>query len=481
MEYSNFFDENRLDVIIKYLYVKAYVENNNYDYYKKLYLNSIKVINGGIEDEKKSIEDFLFNFNKLIDSIKKKGFNKKYSIPIGKDGIILNGAHRLAVCMYFKIEPEFKQEKENSHCKYNYHFFIKSGFKENYLYEVINFYCKLKEVNIFILWEPSKKFWENIKKDIEKRYNILFENTFNLEKNSMRKLIKDMYAYEYNLENNNYIDLKIKNLEHYSKNSSFKVLITKTNKDDSYFKRGNQIVNKELFELKDLIRDKLKKTIDKDLFISLHTNDNSEHSKYLINILYNKNNLNYLNYRSSKFIKKIDFKLKKLENFLNSNNISKDEICIDSGSVLELLGIRESSDLDLISINKYNLKTDLIEFHERDINIDRTKISDKEIINNPNYHFYYKGFKFMNLELVKLRKDKNNKKEAFDIKLIDNFLKQKKHNKINYVEELNFKIRVFMYSIYRKVTILIIRNLSQNQKNLIKKFLNKFFGKNYKI
>ncbi|MFT4261026.1 MAG: hypothetical protein ACMXX9_01185, partial [Candidatus Woesearchaeota archaeon] len=96
MNYFNYFNENRLDIIIKYLYVKSYVENNNYEYYKKLYLTSIKIINGGFEDNKKSIDDFLNKFNKLITSIQKKGFNKKYSIPIGKDGIILNGAHRLA-------------------------------------------------------------------------------------------------------------------------------------------------------------------------------------------------------------------------------------------------------------------------------------------------------------------------------------------------------------------------------------------------
>ncbi|MCH8519517.1 MAG: hypothetical protein LAT82_02060 [Nanoarchaeota archaeon] len=469
----NYFDETRLDVIIKYLYVKAYVENNNYQYYKNLYINSIKLINGGIEDDKSSVDNFLEKFNTLIDSIQKKGFDKNFPIPVGENNIILNGAHRLAVCMYFNIEPKIENKKEISKCNYDLDFFKKGGIKEKDIFKLINTYSKFKQqLNIFILWEPSKKYWNKIKTDISKEYQIIFDYTFKLDKKSMRNLIREMYVFEYNFENSNYIDLKIKNLEHFSRNQYFYVIITKSKKEKE-FDRGGKIALEDLINLKEKIRDKMNKILPKELFITLHTNDNLSHSQYLINLIFNDNNLKYLNLRSKKFVNKLDKKLLQFQKILNLKDISKQEICIVEDSVLELCGIRESKDLDIISKTSLNFEynDEFIETHKRDINIEKTKISDDEIIYNHDYHFYYKGFKFMNLELIKLRKDKHNKKEAFDIKLIDNFLKQKQHNKINYLEEINFKIRVFIFSIYWKIVKISIKYLSESQKNFIKKIL----------
>src|SRR5690606_27486756 len=89
----------RLDIIIKYLYIEAYIEKKNYRYYLDLYKRHIAYRTGGIEDKKRSINEYIKEFNTLIDSIRINGFDKNFAIPVSKyNGIILNGAHRLACC-----------------------------------------------------------------------------------------------------------------------------------------------------------------------------------------------------------------------------------------------------------------------------------------------------------------------------------------------------------------------------------------------
>ncbi|MFT4244724.1 MAG: hypothetical protein ACMXYB_04710 [Candidatus Woesearchaeota archaeon] len=457
----NYFDENRMDIVIKYLYVKAYIEQKYVKYFENLYLSSIKRINGGIEDDKKSPQDFLKKFNKLIKSIEKNGFNKKYPIPIGEDGILLNGAHRLAVCMYLNISPEVKYFKKKSELKFDINFFEKAGFKKIHIYRIINEYCKLKpNKNIFILWEPSKKYWKSIKSKISKSQRIVFQNQYRLNKKAMRNLIKDMYYYEFKHSLKNYINLKISNLEKYSTNSQILVIVTEP------------ILNTPTIQIKNEIREKLHNKIPRELFITLHTNDNLEHSRYLINLLFNYNNIEYLNYISDKYSKKVEKKLLFLENFIQKNNINKEDICIDSGTVLEICGIRSSSDIDIIVKEKpKNIKkVPLVEIHNKNINSHKTNISDEEIIDLDYCHFYYKGFKCVNLGLIKLRKNSESKKEKIDIKLIENFLTKKKFSHLHIFEELNFKFKVFIYYFFKKTSNLLF---TENQKKVLLNKLEK--------
>lgn len=104
---NNLLSFYRYDIFIKYFYVKSYIENNNYELFKDIYLSSIKCFNNFLEPDgsKRSKNDFINNFNNLIDSIKNKGFTS--IIPISKTGIPIDGAHRVAICLYFKIDINY--------------------------------------------------------------------------------------------------------------------------------------------------------------------------------------------------------------------------------------------------------------------------------------------------------------------------------------------------------------------------------------
>lgn len=127
----NLISEYRYDVFIKYYYVQAYITNNNYDMAKKIYLNHIKSFNNFNEPDgrKNTPENFIKNFNNLINDVKKYGI--KTIIPITKNGEIIDGAHRLAIALYLKLNVQFAIF-DLLDANYGKKFFIDRGFNPEY-------------------------------------------------------------------------------------------------------------------------------------------------------------------------------------------------------------------------------------------------------------------------------------------------------------------------------------------------------------
>ncbi len=128
----------RYDVYVKYFYVKSYIEKDNYDFAKKIYLSHIKAFNNFFEPDgsKSSPDDFIDNFNILIESIKAGGLNKTV-IPISKTGIPIDGAHRLAICLYLKIKIMFLVF-DLLDAKYDREFFVSRGMSDSYCMPIDN-------------------------------------------------------------------------------------------------------------------------------------------------------------------------------------------------------------------------------------------------------------------------------------------------------------------------------------------------------
>lgn len=145
----NLISKYRYDVFIKYYYVQEYIERNNYNIAKEIYLQHIKSFNNFVEPDgrKYSQEDFIKNFNYLIEDIKSNGINKTI-IPITKNGEIIDGAHRLATALYLNFKIQFAIFALLD-ANYNKEFFLNRGFKEEYV-EIID-----KEVMKKLKWKKK--------------------------------------------------------------------------------------------------------------------------------------------------------------------------------------------------------------------------------------------------------------------------------------------------------------------------------------
>lgn len=133
----NLLSKYRFDIFVKYYYVKSYIENKDMTEAKEIYLSHIKAFNNFYEPDgkKKSAKDFIEKFEALIENIKFCNNLDKTVIPISTTGIPIDGAHRIAIALYFNLEVRY--------CvfdlldgKYDDIFFLQRGMPYEYVQKI---------------------------------------------------------------------------------------------------------------------------------------------------------------------------------------------------------------------------------------------------------------------------------------------------------------------------------------------------------
>ena len=133
----NLLSKYRFDIFVKYYYVKSYIENYDLKEAKKIYLSHIKAFNNFHDPDgrKNNAKDFIIKFNSLIENIKSCKNLDKTIIPISTTGIPIDGAHRIAIALYFDLKIQY--------CvfdlldgKYDEIFFLQRGMPYKYVQEI---------------------------------------------------------------------------------------------------------------------------------------------------------------------------------------------------------------------------------------------------------------------------------------------------------------------------------------------------------
>lgn len=97
----------RIDLAAKIAYIEARESGGDMAFARELYRKHIEAFSEGYftepgDNSKTSLDCFFSAFDALIDDYKANGFDEKKSlVPIGRDNIILDGAHRTACAIYF--------------------------------------------------------------------------------------------------------------------------------------------------------------------------------------------------------------------------------------------------------------------------------------------------------------------------------------------------------------------------------------------
>jgi hypothetical protein len=91
-----------------------------------------------------------------------------------------------------------------------------------------------------------------------------------------------------------------------------------------------------------------------------------------------------------------------------------DNTVITGSTILSLYGLRDCKDIDLIYY-----KNAPVDSHNQYLKT-HYKLSLDDIINNPLYHLYYNGFKYVSLDVIKNMKIiRNEPKDIADVKLVE--------------------------------------------------------------
>lgn len=437
---KNLINHKRLDVIVKYLFAKEILEHNDYttDCYKDLYIRHILMRTMGIEpidlkgnvSSKCKIDDYLESFNNLIQDIKNNGYDKDFPIPIANNGLLSNGAHRLAASL--ALGNDVCIEPAEIGFGWGFDWFCQNGFNTEDKQRILKGFVDTKAENcsIFVVWNPLFKYLDNVKSIINKYFDIVGDVELDFEDNyiAFTNVILEIYEPNISKTNDETVILeKAKLLQ--ASYLNFKVIVV-TNQDK------NQ--DKDIFELtkacKDEIRNLFNHVLPKECFCTVHSSDCEAETKYLAAILLSPNNIKHLKMRlSTEYANNFVQEVRSLSRFLQTKGIPSNEVSVIGTGVLTALGIQKefNSDIDFIIDHKYreNYGWGAVKLSDKyDIGVSSKlangPIHDNIIIYNDEYHFWFKGIKFANLEIIKDRKSVNPRpKDLIHLRQIELFEK----------------------------------------------------------
>lgn len=409
-----FLTPERFDLIAKYIYVKHKDINSKSNFAKELYLKHIEVFNGFYEaDESNKIGevDFLKSFDTLIDSIKNKGFDKKVVIPINNSQIALDGAHRLAICLYLNKDIQYVNVQLESK-SFNYKYFLNAGLDICYLDEMALEYINIKQNNLYLvfIWPTSGGKHENdLKKILNKYGTIVYRKNIFLTKRGSVNLIRNLYKQEDWLGNakNEYIGAQNKANWCFEKEGYVRVFL---------FESDKSMVN-----MKDEVRDIFK--VSKH---SIHITDTPDEVTVFSKLVFNDNTVHWMNFSGFTEYSWFNKLFKHYKNWLKNNNNDINDFCVDGSSTLSAYGIRPARDLDFFYSGTQNVSTGFKEIDCHNIRLDNVKESLDDQIYNPKNYFYFDSFKFISLEnLIAYKKERGEEKDLEDLNKIYNLINDK--------------------------------------------------------
>ena len=416
-----FLKQKRFDLIFKYLYLK-YPEN---DFVKGAYLENIRAFNGFYEVEpsdgvaKNSAEDFLRSFDVLYNSIQTGGFDKKMGIiPLGDNGEISDGAHRLAVCAYLDLDVETKGDGRND--LYDYKFFEHQKMDPDIMDYGALEYVKLNHnayiVNLHSVTDTAKD--DQVVQILEKYGFVYYKKEINLTFDGYVNLKKLSYGSFWDREDwIGNVENKFAGAQMHAKNSM-----------------GKNPLRAFVFVCNDLQKVIQAKAEIRELFnlgnFSIHINDSREEAIWLAETYFNKNSLEMINRRPLDYEDpQFDKMVEELKKTAQQHKVDLGDICGAGSTPFDIYGLRGSSDLDFLYCgNKdFDIQTETLSNHDSEL--DYYPFPKKIIIQNPEHHFYYHGLKFITLDVLYEMKKKRHEipKDVNDCKMIECFRKNKKY------------------------------------------------------
>lgn len=308
MEAKDLINPRRIDIIVKYYYIKARETGENLDLAKEIYTRHIEAFSDGTfteqgKPEKNTIEKYFEVFDGLIDSFKEKGFDEELSLlPVGKNNEILDGSHRAACALYFNQRVKVIKFEDLS-VDYGFEFFKKRLLDDFYLDFIAKEYVNLdRDVYAMFVWPRigTDKNEEYIDKSLkEDGFHVLYKKKIKLDKEGLWNVVFNTYKDEFWVGNpsNKFKGVDDNRNLNYSDEGSLYVYILNNLEVDS------------LIEKKEALREHFGVGNN-----SIHSFDTSEESIELLDILLDKDYDNILyenflntkdvNYTFSKYVKR---------------------------------------------------------------------------------------------------------------------------------------------------------------------------------
>lgn len=410
---------HRFDMTAKILYIKY----KNIDWFKELYKNHILTFNGGWEHPgtKVNIAEFLTEFDKLIESFKTGGFNEGYPITVDINNLLIDGMHRLTLSYMYETKLLAEIDKYTPGQPYNFTFFknrnpgnplagrpiILNGMEDKYMDRMaLEFmlhsahYSGTKIITMFPKAVGKKKELESL---LTEYGTIYYKKRIKVTKQALINLTHELYRGEEWVGGFFPKDTLKANRCWGEDDVRIYVfapkIITGTNRHIS------------MREVKEKIRD-----IYQVGNHSVHIHDDPGEGIRIAKAVLSNNTWHLFHH-----MKEIPMSNRSMLSTYHTAISDSDKYCIGGSFVLSLYGLRESRDLDYLSLDR-----DTRDWYG-DISCHNGQIqyypsTKEDIICNPDYHMYFAGMKIITLDTLKhMKASRKEPKDIVDISLISKF------------------------------------------------------------
>lgn len=333
----------RFDLAAKIAYIEAREKGGDMSFARELYRKHIAAFSEGTytepgDENKTSLDKFFSVFDELIDDYKENGFDSNKSlIPIGRNNIILDGAHRTACAIYYGgtvSTISFPQFEVN----FDYRYFQGRRLSNEMLEYMAVVYSRYASKPLYLacLWpvSPTPKRPQAVSL-IAAQYGIVYDSTIMLKKNGLRNFMMQIYQHQdwIGTPENHFAGVMGKVNACFAPNAPTEAIL---------FEGGSL---EEVLQLKQDIRALFQ--LDKH---AVHISDTNEETKLMASLLFHKNSRHALNYGKPDTFPQFFCKLKELKGT---------GAALSDFATLAYFGISDTEDIlaTSMSIDKLNPRT----------------------------------------------------------------------------------------------------------------------------
>jgi hypothetical protein len=400
---------NRLDIGMRILYLE--LKTKAPELAETIYFEDLRAQTLGALVDPDNLQKSNFNiFKKVFDDVSEeissKGFDVDQTlIPVSKSGSIINGAHRLSAALFHGRDVAFIQTTlPPITCDHSY--FYERAVPVNVIEQsVVQLLRYARNCFMAFLWPSGSA---NIDLTESLFENVVYKKKLSLTNKGKLNLLFQCYHHMdwVGDENSNYRGLHQKLFECFPANGDVTMII---------FQAEGGI--EQVRAVKEKVRD-----INCLGYSSVHITDTREELLRLANLLCNNNGLHYLN--NAKLINNRHHEV--LQSILKlslEKRLDSRDFIIDGSWLLELYGLRNSDDLDILAASGRDDIYKSLNFDSRLKEIQYHKKTVNEIIYNPDNYFYFFGVKLIGFEqLQSMKRSRGETKDLLDVQLMSGLM-----------------------------------------------------------
>jgi hypothetical protein len=440
---------SRLDLVLKYLFFRSLAGAGDRSRWESFYRRHILDRTNGVEprdsfqkthSEKFSVDHYVSGCADLLRSFQSRGFSPSYPIPLGTDQKPLNGAHRIACALATQNPILVAPVQLGCRKPWGFRWFLERGYPPDLLADLLYHYAHLttKAIGTMILWGPIMPQWRQVMNDLKGKVGLVGWLDFSFEENpfAFESIVHDMYALQW--KDLDQANIRRKTILLNQSRRMFRLLLVEDLFDNQ------KTFRRALTAVRSNVRKSLSHLVPKESFCTCHAAVTEIESSYLVELLlgYGSRKHHALR-RSGQPRRQFGEWLFQLARELSRHGLARHDVCIVGSSPLEVIGLRDSTDIDITvtsearrrfgrGVTHLNSWLDLVtRGYAR--SLDHAAISDDELINDPRHHFWFRGFKFADVQLVLRRKASQKRpKDLADVRAAEKLLNHKPGKGIAY-------------------------------------------------